>query len=189
MKTFKILLPFLSFIIFSCSKADDSPAPSSEQLPNIEGEWELEEYYYTRSTTITNNEDEHTNTYDAVAKDLNVILTIDTEPNIYSIAGDYILVISTIEKGETVEKEIDVKNLSDSGEFWYDDIRFELLEKDSGLPGFPEPGVINLMSFHFQIDDLTENRLELTLNEVHSFSENEKPVKVHTIGTQVYRRL
>lgn len=191
MKILKASMLLLAFIVLtSCSKDDDTPDPGVEQLQGIAGEWQLEEYYYTRTSTVSTEDSTFSSSYDAVATDLDVKFKIDTESNIWSINGNYVLRLNIIEEGETVTREIVVKDLADTGSFNYDGYWFDPVQHAVGFPGFPEPGEINLMNYStFIIEDLTADRLELTISEAISFREDEMPAVITRKGTQVYKRL
>lgn len=189
MKILKASMLLLAFtILFSCSKDDDpSPTPPVEEPTGIEGEWQLEEYDYSGSSTVSHEEFTYTSSYVAVAKNLNVKLIIDTEPNTWSTEGNYTLELTTTEDGETEIREIVVSNLANAGSFVLNDDEF-LPENQNA--GFPEPGEINPMDISkFTIKELTATRLVLSFDESHSTSENGMQGETTVEGTQVYKRL
>ncbi|MBZ9629809.1 hypothetical protein LB465_03375 [Salegentibacter sp. LM13S] len=190
MNNLKVSLFFLTFtILFSCSKDDVSPTPPTERFPGIEGEWQLEEYYYENITTVSNKESSFPNNYNAVADDIDLKLEIKTEPNNWTIKGNYILNLSSMED-ESVTKEIAIEGLSNNGNFSYDDYWFDPEEDPTGFPGFPNPKEVTPMNFSvFVIEDLSANRMELRISEQHVFTENGTPVKVLRSGSQIYKRL
>ena len=188
MKNLKAFFLFLILTVFySCSKDDDSNEPSAEQLPGIEGEWLLEEYYYTRTSTLSETKSSLPHSYYAEAMDLDVTLNIDIEPNIWKMKGNFTLRINSTEEGDSQKEEMIVEDMENTGVFYFDDYWFDADNYDANLP---PRGEINPMNFSaFVIEDLTETRLELTISEGTAFQENGIPAMINRYGTQVYRRL
>lgn len=186
----KILKPLMFLaaltLSLSCSKDDDTPTPPVEQPLGIEGEWELEEYDYSGSTTVSHEEFTYTSSYTGMAKNINVKLIVETEPNSWRTEGGYTLELTSTSDGETDVREIVVNNLSNAGSFLLEDDQFS---PDNQNTGFPEPGEINPMDITtFTIEELTATRLVLSFSETHETTENGMRGETTLEGTQVYSR-
>lgn len=188
MKIFKLLLLLAAFtFLASCSKDDDTPpAPPVEEPTGIAGEWQLEEYDYSGSSTVSHQDFTYTSGYEAVAKNINVKLIIETEPNTWQTEGNYTLELTTTADGETQVREIVVSNLGNAGSFILDEDQFF---PDNQNESFPEPGEINPMDMStFTIEELTASRLVLSFSERHASTENGMQAETVIEGIQVYSR-
>lgn len=187
MKIFKPLILLFAFtMFFSCSKDDDSPGPPVEQPTGIAGEWQLEEYDYSGSSTVSHEEFSYTTSYTGIAKNINVKLIIKTEPNTWRTEGGYTLELTTTADGESEVREIVVNNLENAGSFILEDDQFF---PDNQNPGFPEPGEINPMDMTtYTIEELTASRLVLSFNETHETTQNGMRGETTLEGKQVYKR-
>ncbi|MCM4158902.1 hypothetical protein FHG64_01400 [Antarcticibacterium flavum] len=189
MKLLKALMLLLAVtVLFACSKDDDTPPdPPIEEATGIEGEWQLEEYDYSGSSTVSHEDFTYTSSYAAVAKNLNVKLTIKTDPNTWSTEGNYTLELTTTRDGETSTREIVVNDLANAGSFVLNEDQFH---PENQNPGFPEPGEINPMDItSFTIEELTSSRMVLSFEETHTTTENGLQGETTVKGTQVYKRL
>lgn len=187
MKITKLLMLLLAFtFVASCSKDDDTPTPPVEQPTGIAGEWQLEEYKYSGSSTVSHEEFTYTSSYTGIAKNIDVRLIIDTEPNTWRTEGGYTLELSTTAEGEIEVREIVVNNLANSGSFLLEEDQFF---PDNQNPGFPEPGEINPMDMTtFTVEELTATRLVLSFSETHETTQNGMRGETSLEGTQVYSR-
>lgn len=98
MKTFKYFLATLAFVsLFACSNDDDNPGVEAAA---VVGEWNLDEYNYTSSTTVTQGENSYSTVGvgEAINLDAQMILNND---NTYQTEGSYTIKLFTTYNGET----------------------------------------------------------------------------------------
>jgi hypothetical protein len=187
MKILKLPMLLVAFtFLISCSKDDDSPTPPVEQPTGIAGEWELEEYDYSGSSTVSHEEFSYTSSYTGVAKNINVKLILETEPNTWRTEGGYTLELTTTADGETEVREIVVNDLANAGSFELEEDQFYPENQNTG---FPDPGEINPMDMStFTIEELTATRLVLSFSETHETTQNGMRGETTLEGRQVYKR-
>ena len=103
----KLKLIFFSlltvFVLNSCSNDDDTiPASNAE----ISGEWQLEEYSYTGTTTNTSGGVTLVTDFDAVASDIDYVITFQENPNVVTGQGSMTLILTTTVEGQEFQNEI-----------------------------------------------------------------------------------
>lgn len=176
MKTFKYFLPTLACAtLFACSGDDDN---SSVDESLLVGEWNLEEYNYTSSTTITQGSETYSSSDvgEATSLDARVIFTNDT----YQTEGSITFQVTTTMEGQPSISTVPM-NAHDSGTYTLEGNKIKILnsvQREAGALAANEATVV----------ELTANRMVWSIAETVTTEMEGMSLEIEIDGIQVFSR-
>ncbi len=111
MKIAKLVLLSIALVLFSCGKEDD-PKPTADGLI---GTWSITALDYEGSTTTTILGTSITSSFTGVAKDLDMTVTFNENPNTVTSQGSYTISITTTTLGQSVTEDFTFDDFFDDG--------------------------------------------------------------------------
>lgn len=154
MKTFKYFLATLAFVtLLSCSGDDDSPTIDASL---VVGEWNLDEYNYTTSTTVSQGGESYTATGIGEATNLDARLIFNND-NTLQTEGSYNIKLSTTAEGETSVSNTPI-NLDGSANYRIDGNKMTITNAQ-------QTGVEDVGFNEVTIVELTASRMVWSLEE------------------------
>lgn len=182
MKTFRYFLVLLTFVVFvSCSNDDDTP--SIDQSMAV-GEWNLEEYTYSGSTTVSQGGTTNSTSYVGEFYDIDARLTLNSD-NTYRSEGSYNLELSYTLGGETITQDMPTSNFESTGTYT---IQGNRILTDAEQPPLEQPGQLTIEISEGTIEELTSNRMVLVFDEVYDSDAQGMQMNITVEGRQVYSR-
>ena len=181
MKIFKYFLLTAALVFFvSCSKDDDNPGTDSSM---VLGEWNLEEFSYSGSTTATQGDQTVSSTYTGEAYDLDARVIFNSATN-YSTEGSYTIKLTTTVNGQTMVQDYPYSDISGSGTYR---VEGNKLITTSNAP--PDPGLVDPMATaEGTIVELTANRMVLFAEQVVNSTMQGAEVEIRNETLQVFSR-
>lgn len=164
MKTIKLSLLAILFIAFSsCSKDDDSSSDLNSSM--IVGEWNLSALNYSGKTEINFQETNYTTTYSGVAENIEYTLTFNAD-NTFSSQGGYDVNLTT----EGISQIIAINDFTSSGDWSIDG---NILKTSTNFAQMSNSDMAETESVgEVIIQEMTENRIVLTIDQVSKFNES-----------------
>lgn len=180
MKTTKYFFLLLTItILASCSKED---APSTEHSL-IVGEWNLEEYTYSGTTTATQGGSTMTTSYIGELYDIDMRLILNSD-NTYRTEGSYMVKLTSTVEGQSFVENRAFNDIVTTGTYRIEDNK--LITGDTTTP--QQPGSVTMTVDEGTILELTENRLVLGFVQDFNSGMEGAQVNISVEGQQVYSR-
>lgn len=181
MKTIKYFLALLIVAtIVSCSTDDDSPTMDDSL---IVGEWNLEDYTYSGSTSLSQAGFTITTSFlgELIERDVRVNFNSD---NTYRTQGSYIFKLTTTYDGETFVENHPFNNIDITGTY--------TVENNKIITGtnteYQQPGQVEMAVAEGNIVELTSNRLVIGIEENITLEEDGIQMNITMNGRQIYSR-
>lgn len=173
MKFSKLLfLSFLTLLIVSCSKDDDSKS-SNDTSATLVGSWKATDFSYeSKSRTEgqgTTIESEST----GVAKDLDIVVEFSDDPNTYQVDADYTLEVTTESSGQTIVQEYPIQYTGSGSWNREGDILKVMVDNQEN---------------EAEITKLTANTLTYVTTETQTQTQNEITTTVEITETTTFTR-
>ena len=181
MRALKIML-FLAVpaIFVSCSKDDDEPSIDRDMLL---GEWNLTEFSYSGSSSVSYGNETTSLTYTAETSDLNAQVIFEDKSN-YSTRGSYRITITSEMDGETFVENYSFSDVSGRGTY-----RIEGNKMFTTPQGPVQEGEVQPMDASDAIiQELTPNKMVLVLDQTTVTETDEYEIEMTLNMIQVLTR-
>lgn len=170
-----LLLGFLLFNV-SCSKDDDNK--DNDETAGLSGEWQMEEFQYNGTTTVTQGEMVDQSSYIGTAKDIDVVMNFNDSDNTWESSGSYLLELVTTVNGETETSLEPNSNIFGTGTYSVNEDNLSLgYSDDAGVMSIDEATISKLteseLVLEFEVSEtsvISGYEVELVVNGFQKFS-------------------